>query len=72
MWQGLSQPVGSIAAVDVVATRPQLVGSIAAAVVVVVVDVVVLRRRWDLLESVGSMFVVAAARWRQGLQQRVG
>ena len=68
MWQGLSQPVGSIAAVSVVATRPQLVGSIAAAVVVVVV----VRRRWDFLESVGSMFAVAAARWRQGLQQLVG
>ena len=60
MWQGLSQPVGSIAAVAVVATRPQLVGSIAAAVVVVVVA----RRRWDLLQSVGSMFAIAAARWR--------
>ena len=70
MWQGLSQPVGSIAAVAVVATRPQLVGSIAAAVVVVVV--VVARRRWDLLQSVGSMFAIAAARWRQGLQQPVG
>ena len=69
MWQGLSQPVGSIAAVAVVATRPQLVGSIAAAVVVVVV---VARRRWDLLQSVGSMFAIAAARWRQGLQQLVG
>ena len=66
MSQGSSQPVGSIAAVDVVAARPQPVGSIAAAVVVVV------RRRWDFLESVGSMFAVAAARWRQGLQQLVG
>ena len=72
MWQGLSQPVGSIAAVAVVATRPQLVGSIAAAVVVVVVVVVAARRRWDLLQSVGSMFAIAAARWRQGLQQPVG
>ena len=66
MWQGLSQPVGSIAAVAVVATRPQLVGSIAAAVVVVA------RRRWDLLQSVGSTFAIAAAKWRQGLQQLVG
>ena len=69
MWQGLSQPVGSIAAVAVVATRPQLVGSIAAAAAAVVV---VARRRWDLLQSVGSMFAIAAARWRQGLQQLVG
>ena len=68
MWQGLSQPVGSIAAVAVVATRPQLVGSIAAAVVVVVVA----RRRWDLLQSVGSMFAITGARWRQGLQQLIG